>query len=359
MEDSYGKYCRVHFRLHCKVTLGQTLGLAGSCHSLGSFETGNALSLVTTPDSYPLWTTERPVLIKEGEDISYKYCILESGKVKYWEAKLRKFNVGKSDDVVVEDKGSETEFTELDIARSFLESEVQGVKQVNQKNEAIITPPSTSRVIIVCYHLPIHITRSDDPLNPFIVDWSESLIAKSKNSISSTTDTCWFGTASVPGAPLTPAEQELLTATLLNINCHPVYLDSDTARKAYLGFCKQILWPTFHNIDQLDQIHAAWKIAPTSSGEDPHPLDWNEEAVVCLSAFKTVNDAFLFALSSFLRANDTIWVHDYHLMLLPKLIRESLKETFPYSIVFFLHIPFPTSQVRTHSPHHGPNSCPL
>jgi len=43
---------------------------------------------------------------------------------------------------------------------------------------------------------------------------------------------------------------------------------------AYYGYCKKILWPLFHNVDQLDQIHAAWNLHPedyvtveTSSGE--------------------------------------------------------------------------------------------
>ena len=42
------------------------------------------------------------------------------------------------------------------------------------------------------------------------------------------------------------------------------------------------------------------------------------------------------------KADDIVWVHDYHLMMLPKLIRDaSLK----VSIVFYMHVPFPTSQI--------------
>ena len=45
-----------------------------------------------------------------------------------------------------------------------------------------------------------------------------------------------------------------------------------------------------------------------------------------------------------------MWVHDYHLMLLPKLLSDREKEVSPThqrrtSIIFFLHIPFPTSQI--------------
>lgn len=43
-----------------------------------------------------------------------------------------------------------------------------------------------------------------------------------------------------------------------------------------------------------------------------------------------------------------MWVHDYHLMLMPKILSDfekvSSKER-QTSIIFFLHIPFPTSQI--------------
>lgn len=43
-----------------------------------------------------------------------------------------------------------------------------------------------------------------------------------------------------------------------------------------------------------------------------------------------------------LKQDDVVWVHDYHLMLLPKLLRDA---ELKISIVFYLHIPFPTSQI--------------
>ena len=43
-----------------------------------------------------------------------------------------------------------------------------------------------------------------------------------------------------------------------------------------------------------------------------------------------------------LRPDDVLWIHDYHLMLLPKLVREKFPEM---PIGFFLHIPFPSWEV--------------
>ena len=96
--------------------------------------------------------------------------------------------------------------------------------------------------------------------------------------------------------------KEYLTEKLQAMNCIPVFLDDAIGiflllsssqssicmhssciiiinitiivDLAYYGYCKKILWPLFHNVDQLDQIHAAWNLHPedyvtvdTSSGE--------------------------------------------------------------------------------------------
>ena len=48
------------------------------------------------------------------------------------------------------------------------------------------------------------------------------------------------------------------------------------------------------------------------------------------------------------KPHDKVWVHDYHLCLLPKRIHEDEIELFnerTIQMVYFLHIPFPTSQV--------------
>ena len=80
-----------------------------------------------------------------------------------------------------------------------------------------------------------------------------------------------------------------------------------------------------------------------SSLEDDHALDWSQNATETLGAYREVNAAFFHTLQPFLEKGDVVWVHDYHLMLLPSKLRE--QRDVDISIVFFLHIPFPTSQV--------------
>src|SRR5207302_3186177 len=51
-----------------------------------------------------------------------------------------------------------------------------------------------------------------------------------------------------------------------------------------------------------------------------------------------VNERFADAVMEVIKPDDVVWVHDYHLMLLPKMIRERMPQA---TIGFFLHIPFP------------------
>ena len=79
-----------------------------------------------------------------------------------------------------------------------------------------------------------------------------------------------IGTISVPGGGLpTESEKKKLRERLKEINCIPIFLDPEILENAYKGYCKQVMWPVFHNIDLLDHIHAAWST----------PMDWSDKMV--------------------------------------------------------------------------------
>lgn len=106
----------------------------------------------------------------------------------------------------------------------------------------------------------------------------------------------------------------------------PVFLDIDTARKHFTGFCKQCLFPIFHYYNLYD----ASAFAET---------DWQ--------AYRKANEMFANAISSFLQDNlrefpDLICIQDYHLMLMPQLLRERQVNG---SIGMFFHVPWPSSEV--------------
>ena len=69
---------RVTFVVHAETGIGESLRLTGDVWSLGGFRPDRALELVTTPDTYPLWRTPRPVLLPTGRVTEYKYVLFKN-----------------------------------------------------------------------------------------------------------------------------------------------------------------------------------------------------------------------------------------------------------------------------------------
>ena len=379
-----GEYCRVHFRVRCAAPLGQTVAVSGSTHRLGYFNADRVVPLVTTPESYPVWYTTTPIVVPRMQLVHYKYAVMQGGKCKAFELRPTARTFMPDDpNTVVEDAfdPAALEVTDTDVEASLLgKISSRAPFDVKTMEDLLAEGLANKRMIIVCYHLPVVVTRTGRADQPFAVEWGESLIAKSDTSssvasIASTMDTYWLGTVSVPGDKPTPAEQALLEAALKAMNCVPVFLDADTARKMYHGFCKTVMWPILHNVDQLDYIHAAWNVkyattpsgpgrkasavgsllgsnlppqappmlSPTKAGGgptdpasptaataatatatgEPETVNWNAGCTndEMYQAFLTVNQVFQRSLVPLVRPDDVVWVHDYHLMMLPRLVR--------------------------------------
>lgn len=125
----------------------------------------------------------------------------------------------------------------------------------------------------------------------------------------------WIGWPGISGD--TPPEAlELLRKEQSSIG---VELPADIQEKFYEGYANEVLWPLFHSFTSKLQFHAG---------------NWE--------AYKEANRRFCLAVIQEYQPGDRIWVHDYHLMLLPKMLRERLPEA---AIGFFLHIPFPASDI--------------
>jgi len=347
-----GEYCRVHIRVRAETQLGEVVAIGGNVFSLGFFDKSKVVELVTTPDCYPVWYTAKPLVIPRQKVVQYKYCIVENGVCPGFEKikEPRTFIPDKTDTLVEDVFDLKSVPTPVDYELdSGILSELNALNK--QKNSGSTKEPNQKdlvpgKLVIVCYHLPLVVKRKDSN-NNFEVTWGESLISKSEESIADYTEVCWVGTLTVPGAAPTLEEQECLTSILKEMNCIPVFLPVDITISAYKGYCKQVMWPLFHNVDPVDHIHAAWKLdLATGLMKDLHSPDhtvWNlDNAEKWWSAYKRVNEACAEQVYSQISSQDTVWVHDYHLMLTPKLLRE---KGCGNSIVFFLHIPFPTSQI--------------
>jgi trehalose 6-phosphate synthase/phosphatase len=93
----------------------------------------------------------------------------------------------------------------------------------------------------------------------------------------------------------------------------------------YYRYCKRVMWPIFHNM--LPDHHLALQ---SGTNQD----DWE--------SYVQLNKAFADSVIAEYQPGDIIWVNDYHLMLVPQLVRAVLPDA---TMGFFLHVPFPTSEI--------------
>lgn len=137
-------------------------------------------------------------------------------------------------------------------------------------------------------------------------------------------DISWVGTIGIPTDEIPEDVQSKIAGKLhADYNHESVITDDVTFKGAYKNFCKRILWPTLH-YEIPDN--------PNSKAFEDH--SWNY--------YQSLNQSFADKIKSVYKPGDTIWIHDYHLMLVPAMVREYLPQA---KIAFFLHVSFPSSEV--------------
>ncbi|PVI07491.1 glycosyltransferase family 20 protein [Periconia macrospinosa] len=184
-----------------------------------------------------------------------------------------------------------------------------------------VVPQQTTdgRLLLVSNRLPITIKRSDEGKYEFSM--SSGGLVSGLSGLSKTTTFQWYGW---PGMEVPEGESSDLKAQLKSeYNAVPIMLDDELADRHYNGFSNSILWPLFH-------YH-------------PGEITFDESA---WEAYSAANRLFAKAVAKDVQDNDMVWVHDYHLMLLPSMLRDEIgKSKKNVKIGFFLHTPFPSSEI--------------
>lgn len=105
--------------------------------------------------------------------------------------------------------------------------------------------------------------------------------------------------------------------------CIPVFIDEEIFHQYYNGYCNNILWPLFHylGIPQEDGL------GTTRSYQSQ------------FNAYKEANRIFADVVIKHYKEGDVVWCHDYHLMFLPKYLKELNSQM---KVGWFLHTPFPS-----------------
>lgn len=186
------------------------------------------------------------------------------------------------------------------------------------------------RLLIVSNRLPITVTRDGDSLNfqesvgglaSGVRSFIESLKNDSPGAMADYSglpqDYVWIGW---PGISVDEDMMESLASRLYSeFGVYPVYMSEKSMDKFYHGFCNKTIWPLFHYFPSHVQYDENY---------------WEQ--------YKEVNQKFCDAVIKLAEPDDIVWIHDYHLMLLPKMIREKAPNL---HIGFFLHIPFPSFEI--------------
>jgi trehalose 6-phosphate synthase/phosphatase len=128
----------------------------------------------------------------------------------------------------------------------------------------------------------------------------------------------WIGWPG-PLDALSEGERAAVELQLAEERLVPVALTPDEVARYYEGYSNAVLWPLFHYVvARLPQ------------------------EVRDFDVYQAVNERFAAAVVERYRPGDLVWVHDYQLMLVPALVREKIPDA---RIGFFLHIPFPSSEI--------------
>jgi trehalose 6-phosphate synthase len=175
--------------------------------------------------------------------------------------------------------------------------------------------PGNSDFVVVANRLPIDMQRLPDGSTAWkrspggLVTALEPLLRRRRGA--------WIGWPGVPDADEDPIEQD-------DMFLCPVGLSSEDIADYYEGFSNATLWPLYHDLIVKPIYHREW---------------WER--------YVAVNRRFAEATARAAAQGATVWVQDYQLQLVPKMLRMLRRDL---TIGFFLHIPFPPVEIFMQMP---------
>jgi len=171
----------------------------------------------------------------------------------------------------------------------------------------------TRDLVIASNRLPVKLTLDGG-------EWRRSLsaggLASALSGLKEESDFLWVGW---PGCEVDTRQQDGVREALRRDDLVPVFLDQAQEDHYYHGVCNQALWPLCHYF--TDKI------------------EFNQESWI---HYVEVNRQFADEIARVSARGARVWIHDFHLMLVPRFLREARPDL---TIGFFLHIPFPSSEI--------------
>ena len=172
-----------------------------------------------------------------------------------------------------------------------------------------------SKLIIVSNRLPVKIIATKN--SKLDMQPSEGGLATGLKSYHEDEKSIWIGWSGY--IPKDATEKENVDNLLKSKSFIPIFLTRKQIKNYYHGFSNATIWPLFHYFPEYTVFEETY---------------WKE--------YKSVNEQFAQYILDHAEKNDTVWVHDFQLMLVPSILREKRPDL---TIGFFLHIPFPSYEI--------------
>jgi alpha,alpha-trehalose-phosphate synthase [UDP-forming] len=176
-------------------------------------------------------------------------------------------------------------------------------------------PPGQHSLVVVASRLPVD--RIENPEGE--PDWRPSPggLVTALEPVMRQAEGAWIGWSGDAGPAAGPFRAN-------GLDLVGVGLSAEQVRDYYEGFCNATLWPLYHDVIAAPQFHRRW---------------WD--------AYVTVNRSFAQAAVAQAAPGATVWVHDYQLQLVPRMVRAQRSDV---RIGFFNHIPFPGYEIFAQLP---------
>ncbi|KAH7859937.1 hypothetical protein Vadar_007308 [Vaccinium darrowii] len=203
-------------------------------------------------------------------------------------------------------------------------NDAAGDGEKTDSNSDVVSSASQERRIIVANQLPVKAHR--DPSAGVNSRWcfeldKDALVLQLKDGFPNDVEVIYIGCLI---ADIDVSEQDEVSQLLFDkFRCVPTFLPPEVQNNYYHGFCKHYLWPLFHYMLPLTPNHrfdrGLWQ------------------------AYVSANKVFADTIMEVINPDeDYVWIHDYHLMVLPTLLRRKFNRI---KLGFFLHSPFPSSEI--------------
>ena len=169
--------------------------------------------------------------------------------------------------------------------------------------------------VVVSNRLPVDRVVHEDGTS----SWKPSPggLVTALESVMSRAGGAWVGWPGAADLEVEPFDQG-------DIHLIPVKLGGLEIERYYEGFANDTLWPLYHDVIAQPTYHCEW---------------WE--------SYVAVNRRFAKAAAAAAAPGATVWVHDYQLQLVPKMLRKARPDL---AIGFFNHIPFPAYGIYSQLP---------